>query len=306
MSPITRRQWMLGAAAATGVLFAAPNMHAIGPIERRGKQRLKLSLAAYSFRDSLPFPARGVKDARMDMVGFVDYSAALGSLDGVELTGYFFPDPLTADYLNQVKRRCHLAGLDISGGATGHKFSYAPDSAELEKELQSLDAWLGHYQILGAPVIRVFGGQPGKDVSAEQAEKNIIANLPKACELAGKYGIVLGIENHDFLTDIDRFLRIIEAVDSPWLGVNLDSGNLKAEGDPYAQLERIAPYAVNAQVKVMIPREGKTEPTDLDRVVKLLRGAGYSGYVVLEYEEKEDPYEAVPRYLDALRKGMGE
>jgi sugar phosphate isomerase/epimerase len=113
---------------------------------------------------------------------------------------------------------------------------------------------------------------------------------------------MLAIENHDFTSNVDRLLRIVEVVDSPWFGVNFDSGNLSHSQDPYGDMERMAPFAVNAQVKVAINSAHGSQPANLKRVVEILRGAGYAGYLVLEYEAKEDPYTAIPRYVDQLRK----
>jgi sugar phosphate isomerase/epimerase len=78
------------------------------------------------------------------------------------------------------------------------------------------------------------------------------------------------------------------------------SGNFQTE-DPYADLAKIAPYATNAQVKVEMSPGGRKQPADLPRVVGILREAGYRGYVVLEYEAAEDPYQAIPGYIDELR-----
>ena len=117
--------------------------------------------------------------------------------------------------------------------------------------------------------------------------------------------MMLAMENHDFTTDIDRYLQIIESVDSPWFGANLDSGNLALTPDPYADLARIAPYAINAQIKVVIPVNGKKEPADLEKLIAILNQANYRGYVVLEYEESADPIREVPRYLHELNKLIG-
>ena len=84
--------------------------------------------------------------------------------------------------------------------------------------------------------------------------------------------------------------------------MNLDGGNFHSD-DPYAELEQIAPYAINAQVKVAIIRDStkKKEPADLGRVIDILKKANYRGYVVLEYEEA-DPYGEIPKVLADLRK----
>jgi sugar phosphate isomerase/epimerase len=97
-------------------------------------------------------------------------------------------------------------------------------------------------------------------------------------------------------------LRIVEGVeDSRWFGVNFDSGNFRTD-DPYRDLAKIAPYAINAQVKVAVAPNGNKEEADLKRIVGILKDAGYRGYVVLEYEEPDDPRTMIPRYIDELRE----
>ena len=87
---------------------------------------------------------------------------------------------------------------------------------------------------------------------------------------------------------------------NPWFGVNFDSGNFETD-DPFADLAKIAPYAVNAQLKVSISPGGKRQPADFERIVRILKDAGYRGFVALEYEESESPFKAIPRILDQLR-----
>lgn len=296
MQTLTRRAFL----AAAGGAAAATHAGAIEPIRRGGRQRLRLSLAAYSFRKYLQ--AAPDSERAMDLPAFVDYASGL-DLDAVELTAYYFPKTVTADYLAGLKRRCHVTGLDISGGAIGNNFTVDPGPA-LEKQHAYVKGWIDHYAALGAPVIRVFAGRPPKGVSEDEAVARAIKNLRVACDYAAQKGVFLAIENHDYLVDLDRLVKVVAEIDSPWFGVNFDSGNVRAE-DPYAALGKIAPYAVNAQIKVEMPVGGKKQPTDLPRVIGILRDAGYSGYIVLEYEAREDPYEAVPGYLSKLRDAIG-
>jgi len=303
---LTRTAVGLAAASTLSLTrLGTPAAHAMKPIVRSGKPVMKLSLAAYSMRKYLP-NTRGNANAKgeMDMLGFLDYCSSLG-LGAAELTSYFFPRPLSGAYINRVKLRAHTLGIDISGGAIGNNFAAAPGSDTLKKQMAYTTMWIDHYAEMGVPVIRVFAGHPKKGEDAEQAVENIITNLKVACDYAATRGVILAMENHDFTTDIPRFMKIVEAVDSPWFGVNLDSGNLRPTPDPYADLARIAPYAVNAQIKVDIPVDGKKQHADLGRIVGILRDANYSGYVVLEYEAKEEPRDAIPRYLDELRKHIG-
>lgn len=304
MSRFPRRAFLSGAGAAVGAAFVPPSVvSAMDPVKRSGPPRMRVGLAAYSMRDFLQQPGAkpGSTKATMDLLGFVEWAATL-DLDAVELTSYYFPDPVTPEFLLELKRRCHINGLDISGGAIRNNFTLPPGE-ELEKWFTHLDAWLGHYAMLGVPVIRVFAGIPPKGMSEDQGIQNAIVNMRRACELAAKKGVILGLENHDYLTKIDRLLPIIKAVSSPWFGVNFDSGNVDST-NPYPELEKIAPYAVNVQLKVEVGPAGARQPTDIPRVVKLLKNAGFRGYIVLEYEAKPDPYTAIPKYLAELRAAI--
>ena len=299
MSELTRRGFLTGVVATAAAAALPGPASGMGPIKRSGPTRMRVGLAAYSMREFLQAKP-GTKGA-MDLAGFVDWAATVDT-DAVELTSYFFPATITRDYLHDLKRRCHLNGLDISGGAIRNNFTM-PDGPELEKWFAHLDTWLDHYAALGAPVIRVFAGVPPKGVSEEEGIRNAITNLRRACEMAGRKGVILGLENHDYLTKIDRMLPIIQAIDSPWFGVNFDSGNVDS-ADPYGDLAKIAPYAVNVQVKTEMGPSNAKQPTDVARVVDLLAKANFRGYVVLEYEAKPDPYEAIPQHLKSLRAAI--
>jgi sugar phosphate isomerase/epimerase len=155
-----------------------------------------------------------------------------------------------------------------------------------------------------APVIRIFAGQVPRGDAEEAAVARAIDGLRESVAYAAERGVILALENHGGITATPaQMLRLVEAVDSPWFGVNLDTGNFTTP-DPYADLERIAPYAVNVQVKTEIAR-GDTaakEPADFGRLVEMLRRVRYSGYVVLEYEAAEDPRTAIPGHVAALRR----
>ncbi len=295
-----RRAFLSAASAAAAATFVPATAGAIEPIARSGPSQLRIGLAGYSMRKYLTAKP-GTKGA-IDLMGFVDYAATLG-VDAVELTSYYFPETFDDAYLNALKRHCHVNGLDISGGAIRNNFTLPDGDPELQRWHDHVATWLAHYQTLGAPVVRVFSGVPPKGVSEEQGIANGIKNLRKALAAAERHGVILGLENHDYLTKIDRMLPIIKAIDSPWFGVNLDSGNVDA-ADPYPELAKILPYAVNVQLKVEIGSGKQSVPTDVPRFVRMLKDGGYRGYIVLEYEAQPDPYEAIPRHLDTLREAI--
>jgi sugar phosphate isomerase/epimerase len=298
MNPrLVSRRAFLGAAA---VLPAA--LSAVEPFVHKGPPRLRLSLAAYSFRDQFVKGKDGAP-ARIDMFQFIDFCADHGS-EGAELTSYYFPDPATDEVLRQVQRHAFLRGVSISGTAIGNTFTLPP-GAEREKELAHTRQWIARAAVLGAPHIRVFAGELKGSTRAEARARTIEA-LEEMGELAGKHGIFLGVENHGgIVAEADDLLGIVQAVKSPWVGINLDIGNFNTV-DPYADLARCAPYAVNVQFKGLMRPRGSKQPvaTDLPRVVKLLRDAGYQGWFVLEYEMPEDPYAKVPKMLDEMRAAI--
>ncbi len=294
MIPLTRRQMLgvtAGALAAASIPAAASD-----PPKRNGKPRLKLSLAAYSFRDFLT----GKSQPNMNLEEFIARSAAM-DLDAVELTSYYFPREVTPEYIAKLKRQCYILGLDISGSPIANTFTH-PAGAARDKELNHTRTWIDHAAALGSPVIRIFAGnvQPGQ--SKEDAKRNCIETIELACEYAGKRGVLLGLENHGgIVAEANDLIDIVKGVRSEWCGVNLDTGNFHT-ADPYADMEKCAPYAVSVQVKTEItPKGGAKQAADLKREVQILKNVGYRGYVTLEYEAAQNPLEGVPRYLEQLR-----
>jgi len=293
-----RRGFLLQAVAASSCLALPWPARAIGPIGRTRKSHLKLSIAAYSYRDSLK-ETKGRKPS-MDLFGFVDLAADLG-VDAVELTSYYFPEGADDAYLHRLKGHAFTLGLDVSGTSVGNNFC-VPPGPERDKQLALVRAWVDRAAELDAPVIRIFAGTKGKGQSEGEAVALAVEGIQASLPHAIARGVTLALENHGGITATpDGLLRIVRAVDSANFGVNLDTGNFRS-ADPYADLAAVAPYAVNVQVKTEISRDGKSmEEADLARVIGILGEARYSGYVVLEYEAKEDPFAAIPRHIRALR-----
>lgn len=297
---LSRRRWLLGTSAATtAMLLAKPSSClAIDPPVRPAAGPLKLSLAGYSFRQSLTRPSDHPE--AMNLFDVVDYCRK-HHVPGVELTSYYFPPEPSDDYLLQLARHCHLQGVSISAGAIRNDFCVGPE--KIDAELDAVRRWIDIYAKLGAPAIRIFAGSPPPDVSREEAIARCIAACEQACEYAGRQGIFLALENHHGITDTAAsMLQVVRGVKSPWFGVNFDSGNFRDATDPYSELAEIAPYAINAQVKVEIWQEGQKVAADLSRIVELLKQAGYGGWIALEYEAAEPAREAIPAYLEQLRE----
>jgi sugar phosphate isomerase/epimerase len=280
-------------------------VRAIEPFQRTGAPRLLPGLAAYSFRDFFlhashererrPQPAQ-----QIDLHQFIDFCAQHGCI-GAELTSYYFPPDTDDAFLLRLKRHAFLRGVEISGSAVGNRFTLPPGPAR-DREIASVKRWIDRAALMGAPHLRVFAGVAG-DLTPKEARRLCLEALEECCDHAGKRGVMLGLENHGgIVAEAADLLELVQSVKSPWLGINLDTGNFHTT-DPYADLSRCAPYAVNVQIKVEIQPRGKSkEPADLPRLLGMLRDAGYQGYVVLEYEAAEDPWTAVPEALRKLRE----
>ncbi len=302
---VGRRDFLKAAAtgAAVGIGALGQEVCAAEPPRRNGNSHMKLSLAAYSFNRLLPRnrPLADFADAKMTLDDFIEFCAQL-DLDGCEPTAYYFPSDVTHDYLLRLKELSFRLGLDISGTAIGNDFCL-PKGEAREQQLAMARTWIDRAAILGAPVIRIFAGKIPQGDTEVTAIERCIAGIDASLQYAAEKGVFLALENHGGITSTpEQMLRIVEGVGhSPWFGVNFDSGNFRTE-DPYGDLERIAPYAINAQVKVEISPGGTKQSADLARIVGILREADYRGYLVLEYEAAEDPLQAIPRYIDELKR----
>jgi sugar phosphate isomerase/epimerase len=287
--------------AGLAPLALAPAAYAIDPIGRTRPSHLKLSIAAYSYRDSLQ--PRG-KPPTLDLFGFCDLAADMG-LDAVELTSYYFPPDAKPAYFHRLKQYAFNVGLDVSGTSVGNNFCVAP-GPERDKQLKLVRTWVDNAADLDAPVIRIFAGSKPRDASEDEAFDRTVHCIKASLPYAIERGVSLAIENHGgIVATPDQLLKLVKAIDSPNFGVNLDTGNFHS-ADPYADLARVAPYAINVQVKTEISRPGKPqEEADLSKEINILRDARYSGYVVLEYEAKEDPSTAIPRHIKTLRGLIG-
>ena len=312
-SPIDRRRF-LAMAGATGIASSTINLEALQPTSvaaaepfpRSGSPRFRIGLAAYSLRNYFSFmkgksrkPAE--TDKAIDMVGFLDYCGAQG-FEAAELTSYFFPPSADDAYFLEIKRQAFLRGVTISGTAIGNNFTLGKGE-KLDREIESAMEWIDRAAVMGAPHIRFFAGT-GKQLDDHPERMQEAIDAMKRCaQHAGQKGIFLGIENHGKLRP-EQLLSIIHGVDHPWVGINLDTGNFQSE-DPYADLEKCVPFAVNIQVKVSMKKpDGTKYDADFDRIAGILRDSNYQGFVILEYED-EAPYEKIPEAAERLRKALG-
>ena len=257
----------------------------------KGASRMRTAICAYSFRTPLASKALTYAD--------LVHMAVEQEIDGLDLTVYWFPST-EDDFLLPLKRLAYRSAVEIYGISIRTDLCRPTPQAQAQ-ELQEIRKWIEVAHKLGAGHIRIFGGEAPAGASLEQAADWAVSVLGRAAEESGRRGVILGLENHGGITArAETMIGILERVDSPWVGINLDTGNFLQ--DPYRQIEACAPYAVNVQVKTRVTGpEGKPVPADWGRILKTLAAAGYKGYLALEYEGEEDPVTAVPRFLKKLK-----
>lgn len=281
---LNRRQWIHAIAA---VPIASPLGALLGKVPNT-----RISLAAYSLRNEL-------QAGKIDLFQFIDWCSEL-DLGGVELTSYYFRSNFDSAYLRQLKNHAHRRGLTISGTAIRNNFCLPPGD-ERDRELERVSRWLQHASVLGAPVMRVFAGDP-PDGGLSRAIDWVADSIKSLLDPASQNGVILALENHGaFTSRAEHLLAIREAIgEHPWFGFNLDTGNFRES--PYQAIRQVAPYAVNVQLKVeILDSRGQKVPADLPRIADILKEADYRGWVALEYEGERAPRQEIPHYVQVLQ-----
>ncbi len=325
MSLINRRSFLTKASAgataiaasvsgtAAGGMVASLTSSTEGAIESAPFVPNRIAVSTYSF-----FTFRD--GSKLTMPECIDTAAKMG-FDGVELLLVQMED--TSDsMLQKLKRRAFVNGLDLCGMST-HQGFLRPDSDYRNENIKKTIAQIEMAYKLGIPTIRVNTGRWGTSKSFEELMKNkgveprlpgctdeqgfkwVIDALTECLPVAEKCGVVLGLENHWGLgSTAEGVLKIVNAINSPWLRVTMDTGNFFERR--YEQLEMLAPEAVFIQAKTYFGGGVYyTLDMDYEKIAKICQGANYKGYVSLEFEGKEDPWTAVPKSLAALRSAFG-
>jgi sugar phosphate isomerase/epimerase len=330
---------------AAGIGLGTFSATAFEPLKKHGVSKFKVSINAYSFTGILPQthedqtigatapmpvpdPAKvslkkkkgkggthkgGVKMTLFDLIDF----CANNNVEGCDPTGYFFPTyptPPTDAYINELKQRAAEKGVGFSGTGVRNNFTTA-DKGLRNYSVQKIKNWVEVAAKMGAPVLRVFCDTQLRDMTwhdvapgatREQVRDWIIADLKECTAHGERHGVIIGVQNHgDFLQTGDQVLELINGVNSNWCGAIVDTGYFNHTPDPYAEMAKVAPYAVNWQVKQSPWGEDSDVPLDLVRLLRIVRASGYSGYLPIETLES-DPNIAVPEMVKKLRDAIAQ
>lgn len=290
------RRGFLTRSAGIAVASAIPAAAMPARIAREPGTKLKLGLNAYSFDKAL-------RDGSMTLADAVHFCAQ-HNVDALDPTGYYFPGyPAVPpdNYIHGLKRTAFVNGVAISGTGVRNDFSVA-DAAARAKDVQMVKDWIVVASKLGAPVIRVFSGRARPEGHTfDEAVEWMVADFKQCAVFGQEHGVIVALQQHnDFLKTAAETIRVIDAVGSDWFGSILDIGSLRS-GDPYAEIEKLVPYAVSWQIKENVGRSGNDEPTDLAKIKGIMDRAGYRGYVPFEALGAGDPKVKVAGFLEKIR-----
>jgi len=255
---------------------------------------MKVGIDSYCYHRFLGdvYPEQQPPAAPLTVEQVIDRARAVGC-EGISLESCFFPS-FDAGYLADLRARLDDYAFERVY-AWGH-----PDGLEAGRNPQAKDDMIGHIRharAIGAKVMRVVGSSFSFVREPHEPQLRIIGGwLKEAARAAADEGIALAVENHiDY--DADEILRLIEEVDSPAFGVNLDTANfLRVLDDPVAATEKLAPHVLATHIKDIEPVRGRSVRAwnyfacvaageglvEIDKIVAVLARAGYRGLLAFE------------------------
>ena len=275
-------------------------------------KRIRLGVSSYSYWhfSAEKYPIEKV----------IDHAAELG-FDGVEILHRQMQEESTT-YMNSLKRRAWESGLDLIMLSI-HQDFVDPSEAKRQEAVDHTKHCIDLAHQMGIPAIRLNTGRWGTirsfdDLMAANGQEPAldgyadedaigwcVDSIRECLPHAAEAGVVMALENHWGLsTKVDVLLRIHREVGDPWLGINMDTGNYV--GDPYPQIEQLAPHATIIQAKTY-PGGGVWYTLDLDypRIAGIVRDAGFQGYISLEMEGEAPAEQAVAESYRVLRDAFG-
>lgn len=275
------------------------------------RRRIPLAVSSYSYWH--------FRAPKYPIEKVIDDAARIG-FDGVEILHRQMENESPA-YVNGLKRRAFEQGLSLVMLSIHQDFVF-PDRAERQKHIDHTLRCLELAARLGIPAIRLNSGRwktipsfddlmkvkgdepPIQGYTNSDAIKWCVESIQACLGEAEDLGVMMALENHwGLTTSVDTLLQIHSMVNSPWLGLNMDTGNYP--GDPYAGIAKLAPKATIVQAKTY-HGGGEWYTLDLDypRIAGILRQHKFNGWVSLEMEGKESPATAVPKSYQTLRQAF--
>ncbi len=303
--------WAFGIGLVLLLLSAGHSTYAQQNNGNSAKPHIRLALNAYSFNDVLTGNRQKDNKPTLTLPGLLDWCATQ-DIDGIDLTGYYFPgypEAPSDQYIYDLKNQAFRLGIEITGTGIRNNFA-SPDPAVRADGVKRAKEWIVVAAKLGAPVLRLFAGEipKGYENRWDEVAAWMVPCYKECAEFGAKHGVIIGIQNHgDMLQTAEQCIKVLEAVDSKWVGLILDTGSFRVE-DPYRDIEKAIPYAVNWQVKDSVFAPDSGIPANIPKLVNIIKRSGYRGYIPIETlyvkGKSYDPYVLVPKFLSNIRAAL--
>ena len=252
----------------------------------------KISLAEWSLHkalyakelDNLDFPAKAKNDFGVNAVEYVN--------------GFFMDKAKDEKYLAELKKRCDDNGVTSVLIMVDGEGEMADVNARKRNEaVDKHYKWVDAAKFLGCHSIRVncFGVGTAEEVAKAGAD-----GLRKLGEYAQKSNIGVIVENHGGFSSNGEWLAgVIKSAGLPNVGTLPDFGNFCVrrekgdmwdspcveEYDRYKGIREMMPYAKGVSAKSYdFDENGNCIESDYSRILPIVKEAGYTGYIGIEYE----------------------
>lgn len=278
---------------------------------------MKLGVSSYSF-------SKYMKATGANYFDICDIAKKTG-FDGIEFIDLKLevqPAESEIALAEQIRAHCAEIGLDIIAYTVHADFLLGPE------EIDRVKAKVDVAAALGAPTLR-HDATWSRDINWREAVVDMAPAIREVSEYAAAKGVRTCTENHGYvLQDAERIETLIQTVNHPNYGWLVDIGNfLCADDHPMHAVPIAAPYAFHVHVKDFIfkdmyaddPGEGWLHTRNGNYIrgtvaghgivpvrhcLKLIRDAGYNGYVSYEFEGIEDNLTAIERGYAFIRSVM--
>jgi sugar phosphate isomerase/epimerase len=266
---------------------------------------MKTGIDSYCFHryfgEVYPHQTPPPEDELMTMEDFLVFAKKL-DVDGVSLESCFFPSFDEAWFLD-LKAQLDDYGFDRVY-AWGH-----PDGLEAGKnrdEFNSMIAQIPYAKLIGADVMRIVASSLMFRFEPHGPQLDILVEwLKEAVVVAQEYDVKLAVENHIDYT-ADECVELLDRVNSPYLGLNLDTGNfLRLLDDPVDGAAKLADRVYATHIKDLKPVKGvnatewyffSSTPVgdglvDNQKLAQILYDANYQGFLAVETDSLHPDYE---------------
>jgi sugar phosphate isomerase/epimerase len=268
--------------ASAGIALASGTAGLFTSCKAKDKLFFDISLAEWSFHNAL-------FDKKMTNLEFPEIAKEKFGITAVEYVNTFFPSAEKA-YLKKLKKRTEELGVEnvlIMVDREGNLG--AADKEERMQSVKNHHKWVDAAKYLGCHSIRVNARGEG---TAEEVADAAVDGLSALTEYGAKHNINVIVENHGgYSSDGQWLANVIKRVDSPLCGTLPDFGNFRInedeEYDRYKGVKELMPYAKGVSAKSQeFDEKGNEINTDYYKMMKIVKEAGYKGYVGIEYSGK--------------------